>query len=229
MQTSRKHSAKEVFARLWQEVSTFYGELKIFGQLYQHSTERVALLNRSARAAFRMIEDVFLDHIIIVLARLTEPSTFGKYHNLSLDQLIEAMETEGRTDAACKARQRLKSLVSSLDALRAHRHKRIAHKALHLPSSSNDNPLPPLTMGTVQDITDALAEIMNTCELDLQGSTTDYEAVFFGGHGDGDTLIARLHDAELYHDLRSAARKVMRADNPFIAVRAHPTTGELQW
>ena len=62
-----------VYHALWNEVAWLHTKWNQYSQLYAHSPERIAFLNKVAGHFFGAIEDTVQDDVFLHIVRLTDP------------------------------------------------------------------------------------------------------------------------------------------------------------
>ena len=116
-----------VYNALWNDAVWLHAKWNLYRQLYAHSPERVALLNKVAGHFFGVIQDAVVEDILLNLARLNDPPRSRGRDNLTLQRLPElitdaplASELQGVVEAASKA----------CEPMRSWRNRRLAHRDL---------------------------------------------------------------------------------------------------
>jgi hypothetical protein len=78
-----------VYHALCKEVACLHVKWNQYRQLYAHSRERVAFLNKVAGHFVEVLQDTVYDDLLLHLTRLTDRPSFGKYEHLTLRRLPE--------------------------------------------------------------------------------------------------------------------------------------------
>ncbi len=172
------------YTQLWQETAQLNIMWKEFIELFGTKPSSFELLNRSAGAFFRMVQDGIWEAIVLHIARLTEPpqSPGGKdRQNLTLHNLPALIPDP-------KLKDEVKLLCDEATAntkfARDWRNRRIAHRDLDLALGGKARPLPPVPIKHVNDALESFSKIMNAIALPYVDSATSF------GHS------IRLHGAE---------------------------------
>ncbi|MDB5566510.1 MAG: hypothetical protein JWP84_3076 [Tardiphaga sp.] len=129
------------YTQLWQETAQLNIMWKEFIELFATKTSRIELLNRSASAFFRMVQDGIWEAIVLHIARLTDPpqSPGGKdRQNLTLHNLpalIPDPTLKGELKMLCE------EATTNTKFARDWRNRRIAHRDLDLALGGKAKPL----------------------------------------------------------------------------------------
>jgi hypothetical protein len=147
-----------VFFGLRNECITLHWKWGEFVELFGTSPERIALLNKSAGAFFRIVQDTLWDDVLLRIARLTDAPQFGSKknnkENLTLLRLPHLVEPPLRA----KVENLLRECLAKCDFARDWRNRRIAHSDLAL---ALDHPgAVPLVSASRQHVKDALGAIV---------------------------------------------------------------------
>jgi hypothetical protein len=127
----------EVYHGLWCEAVWLHAKWALYRQLYAHSPDRYAFLQKVAGHFFKVVEDVMCDDVLLHLMRLIDRSkgtlTLSRLPKLVISQPRLASELKKLIQAAEKACE---------SAAKASRDNRIAHmnRALALNRTFNDLP-----------------------------------------------------------------------------------------
>src|SRR5689334_19928229 len=82
---------REMYDNLWNEVAGIHSQWKIFYQLFTNE-ERVDFLREMAPSFFGVLQNAFLDNIVVMLCRITDPEETGKKKNLTLERLVHSID-----------------------------------------------------------------------------------------------------------------------------------------
>jgi hypothetical protein len=93
-----------IFDQLSTEVTWLHARWKLYRQLFAESPSRIDMLNECAAAIFYVIQDVLLGEVQVMLSKLTDPASSGKYDNLSLERLQIEVELLGQQALATQTR-----------------------------------------------------------------------------------------------------------------------------
>lgn len=171
----------------------------VYRQLYKTSEQRIALLNETAPNLFFLAKRVLLDHVLLSLAKLTDPAEQSAGTNLTLERLVLLVEGMQKPELTHMLREHLGEFRDLCKPLRKHRHKRIAHRDLTVALASSA-PLPDVTAETIEKALHVACQLLNAIEGAFCDSETDYEAISM--LGDGDTLAWHLVQSKRYEELQ---------------------------
>lgn len=147
------------YTQLWQETAQLSMMWSEFSELFGTKLSRIELMNRSAGAFFRMVQDGIWEAIVLHIARLTDPSQSpgGKdRQNLTLHNLPGLIP-----DPKLKARD--------------WRNRRITHRDLDLALGGTARPLPSVPIRQVNDAMKSFENILNAIALPYMNSTTSFD------------------------------------------------------
>jgi hypothetical protein len=187
-----------VYGTLQHDLAELHAKWTVFSQLYATNEERVELLNASAPQFFRLCQDVFINDILITISRLTDPRQTSGKDNLSMERLVVSVDGAKNPDLKGEIERLLAEAKSKCQFARELRNRRLAHSDLLTKLQAPTASLPDATKGQVEEALAALRAIMNAVEAHFEDNTVLYEQVLMTG--DGDNLIARLHDARTYRE-----------------------------
>ncbi|MEH2549095.1 hypothetical protein V1283_005740 [Bradyrhizobium sp. AZCC 2262] len=163
------------YTQLWQEIAQLNIIWKEFIELFGTKTSRIELLNRSAGAFFRMVQDGIWEAIVLHIARVTDPpqSPGGKdRQNLTLHNLpalIPDLKLKGEVKLLCD------EATANTKFARDWRNRRIAHRDLDLALGGKAKPLPSVPIKHVNDALASFENIMNAIALPYLNSTTSFD------------------------------------------------------
>ncbi len=128
-----------IYNALRNEVAWVHAKWNQYQQLYARSPDRIALLNQVARHFFGVLQDVFLEDILLHLARLTDqPKVSGK-DTLTLRRLPAVISgTQLKADVT----NLLDTALNACKSIREWRNRRLAHRDLALVMAMPTDPLP---------------------------------------------------------------------------------------
>lgn len=184
-----------IYYALYNEVVWLHAKWLEYRKLYGKSEKRIDLLNETAAFFFRVIQDVLWDDILLHIARLTDPPTQGKYENLTLLRLPDAVEDGA---LATEFRELVKTGLDRSQLARKWRDKHLAHIDLSHAIDVKATTLPGVSRQDVEDVLASFRQIMNRFHsIYLQG-----EVVFdhFLVHDDAETLLHHLAVAVRFED-----------------------------
>jgi AbiU2 len=163
------------YTQLWQETAQLNIMWKEFLELYGTKPGRIELLNRSAAAFFRMVQNGIWEAIVLHIARLTDPPhSQGRKDrpNLTLHNLPGLISDVTLKD---KLRKLCDEANANTEFARDWRNRRIAHRDLDLALGGKAKPLPTVSIKHVQDALKSFDNIMNSIALPYMNSTTSFD------------------------------------------------------
>jgi len=189
---------RTLFEELEQEVSLLFLRWKLFRQLFATNEERIKLMGAISPVVFGEIQSMLLDEVFLGIARITDRR--GKYdkakgvyfeETVVLDQLKAGLGNRFHRALAADLDNRLKHNVEpKCRDIRKHRHKRIAHADKLVLLKPKKHILPKVTLQTVDDALDAIADYVNAFRMVFYGSPMMFRAIH--SIDDGDSLIEWL-------------------------------------
>jgi hypothetical protein len=163
----KEHIAKmgeplgEMYSALWQATATIFVYWKDYVELFGTKPSRIELLNRSAAAFFRMLQEELWEMSLLHIARLTDPPySFGNKNkpNLSFKALPDLVTgTNAKADVTALVEQAIKST----DFARDWRNRQIAHKDLKLVLSQPTTQLKDASRAQVNAALEAFQAALN--------------------------------------------------------------------
>jgi hypothetical protein len=190
---------EELFEELRNEINWLHAKWIIYRELFDHSEERVDLLNECASAFFYIIERTILDEILLSLSKITDRARTGKYENLTFAQLQERIETLGEQQLSSQLHKLLDDLDNKCEAFRTHRHTRLAHLDLDTAIKGGAKQLPSVSRQMIEDALLLVREYMNTIERHYSQSETGYQ--YFIMHTGSEALVTMLKFGLRYYEL----------------------------
>ena len=128
-----------------------------YNYLYVEDPERAGKLRRSGWGGFfwSRVRGWMVSEIILLISRLTDPPEMGKRRNLTLKALLDDPRLSGQL--RCKLGRELKSIRKSVEKIRKHRHRVVAHKDERTALSQDS--LPILQVDQIEDIISRLQDV----------------------------------------------------------------------
>lgn len=161
-----------LYHRLWNECAWIHLKWKEYQELFGKSEERVDLLNRTAGAFFRMIQDSLWEDTLLHIARLVDrPSVAGKA-NLTIQRLPDLVDEEVHTEMSDLVDAAVEASVFAVDW----RNRKIAHRDLKLALAEGAQPLAKATGQGVDVALETIAAALNRIALHYFDSTVIYDA-----------------------------------------------------
>jgi hypothetical protein len=187
------------FHELRQEVIFVHRKWIEYVTLFGTKPSRITLMNKAAPLFFRTLQDSFWDDMLLHIARLTDPSTTGKFSNLTLQNLPDLI-----ADAGLKAKVQalLKTILDQSEFCRDWRNKLGAHRDLDTAINGTANQISGGSRDQVNTLLKTIAELLNAIELHFKEASTFYD---FEGHtGGAKQLLFYLDDGVKREEERRA-------------------------
>jgi hypothetical protein len=195
----------EKYMALFHEVSHLHRKWGIFRHLYVSGNEIVDLLNAAGGEFFSIVQNLLADDIVLTITRLTDPKQSVGKNNLSLEQLIHAIDDTQHP----RLRQDIEQIYATsrprFSFAKRYRDKVIAHNDLPIKLARASSPPIPTTTN-IEDALKGIRDVMNAVPKyfrNLEMATVNYYTLVTNP-GDENRLIARLHSAQ--------TREASRAD-----------------
>jgi hypothetical protein len=185
----------EVYYALWNETAWLHSEWRTFLDLYT-APETVALLNETADHFFADVQVALLDGIVLSIARLTGPRSSAGQANLTVRRLANLVPEP----LQATVQDSLESHLDKWKQLEAWRHKRIAHRDLHVALGTTALLGP--TVETITAAIDGIAAVMNVVAAHLLDTEVAYNASWSGGVGGVSALLHFLRIGKKESDAR---------------------------
>jgi hypothetical protein len=160
--------------------------------------KRLEIMSRAAPDFFGIVREVLVDSVLLSLAVLYDPARSRvrrkERENLSIERLIDAarqhLGNEASSDAAIRSLTTdLETLRQSVEEIRMHRNRRIAHADLESQLNPNEE-LPPVLWADLKSVVRHTYELLNKIQDVLEpGHSTAYEASFLLGCGESLTYV----------------------------------------
>jgi hypothetical protein len=179
----------EIYSELWQQLCALHRKWGEYVALYGTNPQRIDLLNATAPAFFRTVQDCLWEDTLLHLARITDsPSTAGK-ENLSFRR-IPSLVPDPHHCAQLKAL--VEKAVDATAFARDWRNRRLAHRDLMLALDRPTEPLAAASRAHVKDALSALGEVLNFLSDHYLQSTTAFEFAAEPTAGGASTLLYYL-------------------------------------
>ena len=170
-------------------------EWKYYKELFSKKEDR-ELLVKSASNFFVNLSMMYIDSIILKIAKLLEAKTTGSNKNLTIDYLIDKCTFEDSD--LLDIQKYYKQAKGVFDELKPYRHKNMAH--LDMKTAIEEiNHLPIETQQHIELSISLIFKMMNIIEVSLHESSTAYEEVI--STGGASTLLFQLNRAQKYKEL----------------------------
>lgn len=190
-----------LYHALYKDVVWLHAKWLEYRKLYARSQKRIELLNDTAGFFFRVVQDALWENVLLHIARLTDPPGQGKYTNLTLLRLPEAVPDQCLAD---ELRHLVENALCRSQFARQLRNKRLAHHDLSLAIDVKAEPLPGVSRQVVEEALDSFRRILNRLHVSYLGGEVGFEH------------FLTVRDAEaLVHSLAVAARTEERRRDRF--------------
>jgi len=176
-----------LYHALEHEVIWLHAKWLEYRKLYAKSDKRIDLLNKTAGFFFRVVQDALWGDLLLHIARLTDPPKQGRYENLTLLRLPEAVHDKGLAD---NIRDLVKTALANAEFAREWRNRSLAHQELSLALQVGAKPLPGASRKSVEDVLASYRKIMNRLHVSYLQGEVGYE--YFLAYDDADMLVRRL-------------------------------------
>lgn len=176
-----------LYHALYKEVTWLHAKWLEYRKLYAESQKRIDLLNGTAAFFFRVVHDVLWEDVLLHIARLTDPPKQGKFENLTLLRLPEAVPNQ------CLADELGALVENALDRsqfARQWRNKRLAHSDLSLALDAVASPLPGVSRQNVEEALGSFRRILDRLHLSYLDEEVAYE--HFLTNKDAEALVHHL-------------------------------------
>lgn len=176
----------EVYTALWQQVTWLYSKWGEYVALFGTNQDRIEILNATAPAFFKTVQNSLWEDILIHIARITDSSKSAGKENLSVHRLPTLISEDRRETV-----EELLSSVRETSAFaRDWRNRRIAHRDLKLALNHEAKPLKAASRAHVQSALGALSAVLNHLSNSYLGSTTMFE---FASEPSAGGALSMLH------------------------------------
>lgn len=197
------HELGALYDALWQQVAWLHKKWDEYVQLFGTKPSRIKLLNETAPAFFRIVQDTLWHDVLLNIARLTDsPKSVGK-PNLSIRRLpatIQHAATKTTVETLID-----EALVAS-EFCRDWRNRHIAHRDLGLALGQGADPLKTASRAKVLEALTALDAVLNAVSIHYRDSTTFFDV--------GDTAHGAVSLLYVLDDgIKAAARRRERLTN----------------
>lgn len=227
MSSEKHHESTRVAEIIKQNLLLLHNEIAIYTGLFQDE-DAVKLMNESARMFFAYLQHVWAEHTFVALARLVEGARPARQQNATFQQLANILEREGRADVAAEIRAGLREIRPEIDAVLAHRHKRIAHLDIQHLTPDQSVPLPPITVAQYKHAVARVTSLFDRYRQAVQASQMAFELV--EPYGNVHSLLSVLRKGMMMRQLEHEARRALTAGQGILVrVQVNIQTGEVEW
>ena len=198
------HEIEEIWNFLHKEVTWLHGRWRMYRQVYATSEARVEALNKVAPTFFGTLQNILLDEVQLTLSRLADPARTGRRENLTLETLIEGIDTLDSPSLAAELRVGLEAYRSACEAILRRRNRRIAHYDLNTHVSVGGERLDGPSRAEIEGALDALRAFMRAVYQHFENSHMAYE--LFSMFDDAESLMRGVSQALRYRELQDTGR-----------------------
>jgi len=179
------------FAELWLEVENLSAAWGEYVELFAEP-DSVVVLNQTAPAIFRIIQVFLWEHMLLRIARLTDPPTSGKgKENLTILNLPSLVEDRGEK---AKLDELASIAKSKTEFCRDWRNRHIAHRDLELLKNGSAKPLEEANGIKVTDALSAIKNVLTEVSWHYMGDNLFFSRNVVGGAGNALSLLRLLQD-----------------------------------
>ena len=186
-------SFEEVHKRIWDELVHLHHTWAQYQALYGSSSERVRLLNQSARSFFAGLQRMMVRDVLLCISRLTDPPKDRKRDNLVLLRVLEDPKLQSHAQLEAYLATEIADITVQADPIRRHRNRYIAHLDHATAMGSRDDPLPPVTGEIVSGVISRMGETYHRYCSELYDSDVAFDLAALG---DVESLVKALENAE---------------------------------
>lgn len=153
---------EEIFDAIAKEVSYINLHWQYLTELFfdKHSGNAQQILNQASPLFFNLTLQLFYDHILLRIAKLTDNATQGSNKNLSIKNLTSKLPPK----TLSQIEDILAKITSNTKGIKMHRNKRIAHNDLDALLSKIN--LPQIFETEISLAIDGLNELLNVISLE---------------------------------------------------------------
>ena len=202
----------EQFCELWQTVAWVNMEWTQFVDLFGSKPSRVELLNQTAPAFFRIVQDSLWKEIVLTIARLTDPALSSGKTNLTLCNLPDLVDDSATRETVSAL---ITQLLVAAKFCRDWRNRHIAHADLSLALKKSSTPLETASRKQVDETLSLIVDVLNAVERHYADSET-----YFKGYrplGGAMSLLYVLDDG-----IRKGAKRRERRSRGQISEEDYP-------
>ena len=163
----------------WQQFEALFG-----------TEENVNLVNQVASGFFRLVQDMFLDNVILSLTRLLDPPRSTGKDNLTIERLIASLPASVAPTVVAAVTADLEDIRSVAGGLTIIRNKLLAHNSLDEKQSGAATLYSGVTRNLITSVIDRLGALVNRLRQELNELTMLYEVTVYP-HG-AERLLSKL-------------------------------------
>jgi HEPN superfamily AbiU2-like protein len=167
---------RDIYEHLAGGLMDTLGVLDELTVLFSTSKEAVALMNQTAATFFVRHEQLLIHHIVLSVARFTDPERSGHrsnpQDNLVLSRLLNLKPEQKRLRNDLAAR--LKVIRTLAEPMRRYRHKLLAHASMAEYLAPATNIGGDITLGSMRDVLTKIGEYISTFEEFFTGNDATF-------------------------------------------------------
>jgi hypothetical protein len=163
------------FSLIQNELFTVIARWRTFVDLYG-TESNVELLNRTAPLFFNIVQDIFVDNVILSILRLLDPTRSTGKENLSMAHLIDHLERLGPATLHAEVLDLYSQIRTDSSQLITIRNKRLAHNDLAESQNRSASLYAGVTRTFIDEQIKRLCTLMNKIDGELCDTETYYES-----------------------------------------------------
>ena len=163
------------FRLIQNELFTIIARWRTFVELYG-TESHVALLNNTAPLFFHIVQDIFVDSVILSILRLLDPAKSRRNDNLSIAHLIDHLSQAGLGTLHAEVAGLYSRIQIDSAQLIKIRNKLLAHNDLVEKQSTSASLYAGVTRNLIDEQIQMLCNLMNKIHGSLSDTETYYES-----------------------------------------------------
>jgi hypothetical protein len=164
---------EEEFRLIQDELFTIIAKWRTFIDLYG-AESHVELLNQTAPLFFSIVQDTFVDDVILSIGRLLDPPKSMGKENLSIAHLIDQIAQAGLDVLHAEALDLYSSIRADAVQLTTIRNKRLAHNDLAERQAGSVSLYMGVSRNFIEEKIQRLCDLMNKIHTSLSDTETYY-------------------------------------------------------
>lgn len=173
MVASMPKEMEEEFRLIQNELFTVIAKWRTFIDLYG-TESHVVLLNQTAPLFFHIVQDTFVDDVILSIGRLLDPPKSMGKENLSIAHLIDHIAKAGLTALHAEVSDLYLSIRGDAAQLTTIRNKRLAHNDLAEKQAESASLYVGVSRNFIEEKIQRLCDLMNKIHVTLSDTETYY-------------------------------------------------------
>lgn len=201
---TKQQEFDEISNQLWDgELRELQDVWASYNYLYVEDPERAVELRRPGKSGFfwNLVQGWMASLIILSISRLTDPPEMRKRRNLTLEALLDDPRLSGQLRSELE--RGLASIRKTVEKIRKHRHRVLAHKDER--TALGQDPLPKLQLDQIEDIIARLQDVHRRHRAACMGS----HVLQYGTHtlGGVEKLVRLLEQSERVRQIFAHANR----------------------